>query len=68
MTGEVDIADGRLLPFAAGLGVDELTLRLIAVRVWTYSVERTAEEKYAEVRRGLMRAAGGLERKKPGAS
>ncbi|WP_156630018.1 hypothetical protein [Methylobacterium sp. Leaf112] len=56
--GEVYIAVGRLLPFAAGLGVDELTLRLIALTVWTDSVERTAEEKVGEVRRRLMRAAG----------
>ncbi|WP_156368990.1 hypothetical protein [Methylobacterium sp. Leaf100] len=57
MIDEADIAVGRLLPFAAGLGVDELTLRLIALTVWTDSVERTAEEKSAEVRRRLMRAA-----------
>lgn len=58
MMGEVDIAVGRLLQFAAGLGVDELTLRLIAVTVWTDSMDRTAEEKIGEVRRRLMRAAG----------
>lgn len=58
MMGEVDIAVGRLMLFAAGLGVDELTLRLIALTVWTDSVERTAEGKVAEVRRRLMQAAG----------
>lgn len=56
--GEVDIAVARMLPFAAGLGLDELTLRLIALTVWTDSVARTAEEKTSEVRRRLMRAAG----------
>lgn len=58
MIDEADIAVARLLPFAAGLGVDELTLRLIALTVWTDSVDRTAEEKVGEVRRRLMRAAG----------
>ncbi|KQP67603.1 hypothetical protein ASF52_19100 [Methylobacterium sp. Leaf112] len=58
MTGEVDIAVERLLPFATGLGVDEITLRLVALTVWTDSEERTTEEKVAEVRRRLMRAAG----------
>jgi len=56
--GEVDIVVGRLLPFAAGLGVDEIALRLIVLVVWTDSVERTAEEKIGEVRRRLMRAVG----------
>lgn len=56
--GEVDIVVARLLPFAAGLGVDEIALRLIVLVVWTDSVERTAEEKIGEVRRRLMRAVG----------
>lgn len=58
MINEVDIAVGRLLPFAVGLGVDELTVRLTALTVWTDSVERSTEEKVAEVRRRLMRASG----------
>lgn len=41
--GEIEIAVGRILPFAAGLGVDELALRLIVLVVWTDSVERTVE-------------------------
>ena len=56
--GEVDITVGRLLPYATGLGVDELTLRLIVLTVWTDSVKWTAEEKVAEIRQRLMRAAG----------
>lgn len=56
--GEVDIAVGRLGQFAAGLGVDELTLRLITLTVWTDSAARSPEEKTAEVRRRLMLAAG----------
>ncbi|GJD30060.1 hypothetical protein PMNALOAF_1303 [Methylobacterium adhaesivum] len=56
--GEIEIAVGRILPFAAGLGVDELALRLIVLVVWTDSVERTVEEKAVEIRRRLMRAAG----------
>ncbi|MDO9428474.1 MAG: hypothetical protein Q7T93_16780 [Methylobacterium sp.] len=56
--GEVDIAVGRLLPFATGLGVDEFTLRLIALTVWTDSAMRSTEERIAEIRRRLMRAAG----------
>ncbi|GJD29997.1 hypothetical protein PMNALOAF_1240 [Methylobacterium adhaesivum] len=56
--GEIDIVVGRMLPFAAGLGVDEIALRLIVLVVWTDSVVRTGEEKAAEVRRRLMRAAG----------
>jgi hypothetical protein len=58
--GEIDIVVGRLLPFATGLGVDELTLRLIALTVWTDSAERTAEEKVGEIRRRLMRSAGAM--------
>ena len=56
--GEVDIAVGRLRRYAAGLGVDDLTLRLITLTVWTDSVPRSPEEKTAEVRRRLMLAAG----------
>jgi len=56
--GEIDIAIARLLPFAAGLGVDEIALRLIVLVVWTDSVERTVEERAVEIRRRLMRAAG----------
>lgn len=58
MINEVDIAVGRMLPFAEGLGVDEMTLRLIVLTVWTDSVGRSHEEKTAEVRRRLMLAVG----------
>ncbi|TXM72814.1 hypothetical protein FV218_12470 [Methylobacterium sp. WL69] len=56
--GEVDIAVGRLRRCVAGLGVDDLTLRLITLTVWTDSAARSPEEKVAEVRRRLMLAAG----------
>lgn len=54
----VDIAVARILPFATGLGVDEIALCLIVFLVWTDSVRRIAEEKTGEIRRRLMKVAG----------
>jgi hypothetical protein len=56
--GEFDITVERLHRYAEGLGLDELALRLIALTVWEDGVERTTEERVAEVRRRLLRAAG----------